>query len=120
MITFKEFVEEMNKSQVQRVLDKFLPFASTELGIEKMPPIHLATGKEAQDMKSFGCWDGEKITLCPDNRHPMDVMRTLAHELVHYTHGHTNGEDGSDDENEANAKAGVIMRRFARANPDLF
>ena len=120
MQSFKQFVEELHKKEVGEVLDKFIPFVKTELGITDVPPINLVTGKESREMRAFGCWDGEKITLNPEGRHSMDVMRTLAHELVHYSHGHTNGEDGSDDENEANAKAGVIMRRFAKANPELF
>jgi hypothetical protein len=120
MQSFKQFVEELHKKEVGEVLDKFIPFVKAELGIAEVPSINLVSGKESREMKAFGCWDGEKITLNPEGRHPMDVMRTLAHELVHYTHGHTNGEDGSDDENEANAKAGVIMRRFAKANPELF
>lgn len=120
MKTFREFIEELNESQLNSVMDKFIPFVKKELGTDNLPPINMVTGEESRQMKSFGCWDGEKITLNPDGRHPMDVMRTLAHEIVHATHGHTDGEDGSDDENEANAKAGVIMRRFARAYPDLF
>jgi hypothetical protein len=118
--TFKQFVEQLNHKTVQDVMDLFVPFAKQELGVHELPHIHMVTGKESRKMKSFGCWDGHQITLNPDGRHPMDVMRTLAHEIIHATHGHTNGEDGSDDENEANAKAGVIMRRFAKAHPDLF
>lgn len=120
MHTFREFVEQLNQNTVKGVLDLFVPFVKKELGVHDLPPIKMVSGKESQEMKSFGCWDGETITLNPDGRHPMDVMRTLAHEIIHATHGHTNGEDGSDDENEANAKAGVIMRRFAKAHPDLF
>jgi hypothetical protein len=53
-----------------------------------------------------------------------DILRTLAHELVHH-HQKLNGdeldgEDGSDTENEANARAGVIMRKFGRENPEIF
>ena len=120
MQTFKEFVEQLHKKEVGDVLKIFIPFVKNELGIDQMPPIHMVSGRESREMGAFGCWDGEKITLNPEGRHSMDVMRTLAHELVHYSHGHTNGEDGSDDENEANAKAGVIMRRFAKAHPELF
>jgi N-acetylglucosamine-6-phosphate deacetylase len=120
MQTFRQFVEQLNHKNLQDVMDLFVPFVKKELGVNSLPHINMVTGKESQEMKAFGCWDGEKITLNPEGRHPMDVMRTLAHELVHYSHGHTNGEDGSDDENEANAKAGVIMRRFAKAHPDLF
>jgi len=121
MKTFKQFfAEQASTKSVDGVLELFKPFVQKELGIDKLPPIKIVNGEEAQKMKTFGTWDGECVTLCPDGRHPMDVMRTLAHELVHYSHGHTNGEDGSDDENEANAKAGVIMRKFAREYPHLF
>jgi len=60
------------------------------------------------------------------NRHPIDIMRTLAHELVHYKQdvehriGPDSGETGSPIENEANALAGQIMRRFDHENPQLF
>jgi len=60
------------------------------------------------------------------NRHPIDIMRTLAHELVHYQQdvehkiGPDSGATGSPIENEANALAGQIMRRFDEENPELF
>jgi hypothetical protein len=121
MKTFKQFfAEQASTKSVDEVLELFKPFVQRELDIHELPPIKIVKGEDAQQMKAFGCWDGECVTLCPDGRHPMDVMRTLAHELVHASHGHTNGEDGSDDENEANSKAGVIMRRFAREYPHLF
>ena len=120
MQTFREFVEELNKTQIDRVLDKFIPFCCDYLGLKDHPPIKTITGKEAQAMKSFGCWDGHEIRLNVDGRHPIDVCRTLAHELVHHAKNHTDGKDGSDDENEANALAGTILRKFGRANPDLF
>jgi hypothetical protein len=48
----------------------------------------------------------------------------LAHELVHY-HQHINsvygtGETGSKTENDANVRAGVIMRNFDFSHPDIF
>jgi Zn-dependent peptidase ImmA (M78 family) len=54
----------------------------------------------------------------------MDVMRTLAHELVHWKQmmdgDELDGSDGSSTENEANAIAGLIMRKFAKMYPDYF
>lgn len=120
MQTFREFVEQINHRNTDDVLNRFLPFVKKYLGLKDLPYIETISGAESRRMKSFGCWDGEKIKLNVADRHPMDAMRTLAHELVHHAKGHTNGEDGSDDENEANAVAGDIMRKFARANPDLF
>jgi hypothetical protein len=56
----------------------------------------------------------------------MDVLRTVAHELTH-KHQHERedvpanaGETGSPYENEANARAGVLMRDYARLHPELF
>jgi hypothetical protein len=52
-------------------------------------------------------------------------LRTLAHELIHYKQDSQgrikpdSGETGSPEENEANAGAGIIMRDFDQANPEL-
>ena len=120
MKKFKNFLTESNDARFKEVYNKFIPHVKKELGINELPPINIVGKNESSKNKSFGWWDGKAITINPEGRHPIDTMRTLAHELVHATHGHTNGEDGSDHENEANAKAGVIMRRFGRDNPDLF
>jgi hypothetical protein len=120
MQTFREFVEQLNRKDMDDILDLFIPFCKDYLKIKHMPQIDRISGEDAQKLKAFGCWDGEKIRINVEGRHPMDVCRTLAHELVHCVKGHTNGEDGSDDENEANAMAGVVMRKFAKAHPELF
>ena len=114
MQTFLEY------ASFNKVYNAFVPFIKSDLDLDTIPKIKIIRGNEAQKLKAFGCWDGTEITLCPDNRHPMDVMRTLAHEIIHYMCDHTDGSDGSADENEANSKAGEIMRRFARANPSFF
>jgi hypothetical protein len=54
------------------------------------------------------------------------VLRTLAHELTHYKQDSEDnlppgaGETGTDQENEANANAGIVMRGFAGKNPEYF
>lgn len=59
----------------------------------------------------------------------MDIFRTVAHELIHHKQNEDGkigmdiaqeGSDGSDIENEANSMAGVIMRRYAKKNPEHF
>ena len=40
-------------------------------------------------------------------RHPMDVLRTIAHELSHSNHGDTDGHTGSDEENREIGRAHV-------------
>lgn len=72
--------------------------------------------------KTFGQTDGEtgNVTVQIAGRHPMDILRTIAHELSHVHNGHTDGADGSDDENEANAQAGAMMRQLGKESPELF
>jgi hypothetical protein len=56
----------------------------------------------------------------------MDILRTTAHELAHCRQHEISplpdhaGETGSQWENQAHATAGVIMRDYAEAHPDLF
>jgi hypothetical protein len=60
------------------------------------------------------------------NRHVMDVLRTLAHELCHHRQNELvglpadAGETGSEYEDSANAMAGRIMRDFRDQHSDLF
>lgn len=107
------------------MISKLLPVAMKELSLDTLPHIKLV--KELNDKKqpSFGCYvQGENILyLALNNRHPVDILRTLSHELVHYKQDldgrldDASGETGSDIENEANAVAGIIMRNFNKANP---
>ena len=112
------------------LLNKFLKHCSEELGLESLPKINLVDDKSySVEHKSFGGYspDDKSIILATSGRHPIDVFRTLAHELTHYKQdvdGRLDdpnaGDTGSDIENEANATAGIIMRNFGRANPELF
>jgi hypothetical protein len=60
------------------------------------------------------------------NRNLADILRTLGHELVHHKQnldGKINAQSGitgSDEENEANAKAGVLLRKFGKINDDIY
>ena len=102
---------------------EFIRFCAKRLGIEKLPPITV-TNKALP--KTFGFYniDEDSITVSYNGRHQMDTMRTLAHELVHCKQREEkeelDGSDGSPDENEANAMAGVLLRRWAEHNPRLF
>ena len=64
---------------------KFEKFAAAYLGIKKLPEIHYV-GHEEDAKKAFGDFTqhDNKIRVRTIDRHPIDVMRTLAHELAHY------------------------------------
>ena len=94
-----------------------------------MPTIELHTDPEWSEREhSFGRYTPNTHTLEVNlaNRHIMDILRTVAHELVHCRQHELSplpdeaGETGSRWENEAHAKAGELMRDYADANPDGF
>ena len=112
------------ESNRQRNLIDFVKFCKEQLDLKSSPPIKFVSDTEDT---TFGYFDNDTkgIVIQNTGRHQMDVMRTVAHELVHYKQDQTydrelNGEDGSPDENQANALAGVILRRWGQKNPTLF
>lgn len=108
------------------VLNDFLPFAVEYLQLKSVPKITLLKDPENIESPSFGCFNPktQSTDLVINNRQPMDIMRTLAHELVHTKQREDgeldpkDGKTGSDSENEANSLAGVIMREFAQQHPE--
>ena len=120
--------EDLTHKNFGPMVDSFVSFASNKLGIKSLPNIRYKDSNE--DFSSFGGYNpSEKsIVIATKNRHPMDIYRTLAHELVHCKQDEDGrikdvskeGSTGSDIENEANAVAGQIMRWYAKANPDSF
>lgn len=108
------------------LMKRFVEYACGELNINE-PQIHIINSPTySQENKSFGGYipSEEKILVVVHNRNMADILRTLAHELVHHMQNlkgdELNGDDGSEIENEANAQAGVIMRKFGRENPEIF
>lgn len=109
------------------MISKLLPIAMQELSLDRLPHIKLVKELGDKEQPSFGCYaQGENtLYLALNNRHPVDILRTCSHELVHYKQDlddrldDTSGDTGSDIENEANAVAGVIMRNFNKAYPSF-
>jgi hypothetical protein len=119
--------EGLQYNKATRIIDKFIEFAASELQLDELPNIDLQDGNNLSvKHKSFGGYGDKHITVTLSNRHIMDVCRTLAHELVHYRQDLNNeltpdsGNDGSPHENEANAQAAVVMRKWGKLHPNLF
>jgi len=126
--TTKSFLEDSSNSN--DIVNDFIQQVSMELGIDPMPEIHLHTNPEwSEHNHSFGRYDPDSHTLNVSlpNRHVLDVLRTVAHELVHCSQNQQQGglpddagETGSRWENDANARAGIIMRDWANSHPEHF
>ena len=116
------------KIQFDAILKRFIIFLKRELRLTYDIPIILIDDADfAKRIAAFGEISKDNIIhLSIINRHPMDILRTLAHEFVHYKQHMEKGLDrksskaGSPTENQANAKAGEIMRKYGVLHPELF
>jgi hypothetical protein len=122
-----EFLSETQDQET--VVQDFIQDTAHRLGIERMPQIELHSDSDwSKNELSFGMYQPESHVLHVNlaNRHLMDILRTTAHELAHCRQHEISplpdhaGETGSQWENQAHATAGVIMRDYAEAHPDLF
>jgi len=109
----------------EHMITHLLQLCKHELELSELPEIFLLDDQPTTGHgTSFGEFTDNGIEVVTLGRHPMDVMRTLAHELVHWKQRTENmpmdGSDGSDTENQANAVAGIIMRKFGQQYPDYF
>lgn len=117
-----------NTPDLMDIFREFLPFAIEELKLSSIPSIKLHLHLDSEDQPSFGRFNNETkvIDIAIEDRHPLDILRTLAHELVHYKQelefglDSTSGETGSPEENQAHELAGIVMRNFNKAHPEFF
>ena len=126
MLAESKIFEIMHETHENDYIKSFLPIAKEHLGITDLPYIKIVNTVPGTDGTTFGRYEPEQNTiwLVTKGRHPKDALRTLAHELVHYQQGvedrlnNESGATGSNEENEANAVAGVLMRHYNEANPE--
>ena len=120
---------KLNESETATI-GEFIKYAIKNLGIQN-PPRNLSLSYDtakAKEMRSFGYFDpnSNKIWVYCGNRNMGDILRTLAHELVHRKQdedgriNYESGKTGSEIENEANAKAGVLLRDFGKQHEEIY
>lgn len=131
----KTLPEPMNedvddKDKTYSLISEFIKFSAKELSLKQLPSgitVSYDTDK-AKNNKSMGHFNPEnsKVWLYVKDRTPADYLRTLAHELVHRKQAEDNrldvnsGKTGSEIENEANAQAGVLLRKFGELNNTIY
>jgi hypothetical protein len=109
------------------IFERFMSYACNELQIQQ-PPTFEIKYEFGEEQPSFGAYvpSDHHIFINPSNRNIVDVLRTLAHELVHAKQNELgllqpdSGETGSDHENDANSIAGILMRDYGKNNPDIY
>lgn len=116
-------------TDVRKITD-FINFAKEYLGIEDGIKVALAF-ERTPDLTTTAYYDysGDGLVkIYVKNRAIIDICRSIAHELVHHMQfkegrlldAAKDGEDGSPIENEANAVAGVIIRKWGKLNPEIY
>jgi len=116
----------ISRIQFNAILKRFIVFLKRELTLTiDIPYILIDDPDFSKKNRAFGMMNSDGIVyISIINRHPLDILRTVAHEVVHYKQSikrvAMNPNPGSPSENEANAKAGEIMRKYGKLHPELF
>lgn len=120
--------EILPREKKDEIINKFIDEVCEYLGVDNDKIEISYDPNEAAEMTSFGKNTPTTgiIRVVATNRNLADVLRTLAHELVHRKQEKEGrlyagaGDDGTDIENEANSEAALIMRKFGKSNPIIF
>ena len=121
-------LSEDAESDVDSIAQEFVEFVNGKLKFKQLPHINFVEHVAGTEHPTFGSFDSntDTISIGTTDRHVMDIMRTLAHELVHHKQRETkpqsqlDGGTASEDENQANSVAGTLMREFADQHPEYF
>lgn len=124
----REALMTQDKKDVLDVTD-FVNFAKKQLGIDDDIKVALVFNR-TPDLRTTAYYNFSipLIKIYAKDRAIIDICRSIAHELVHhlqYLQGRLldaikDGEDGSPIENEANAVAGVIIRKWGKLHPEFY
>lgn len=103
----------MDLSQIEELFHDLGGFAQKRFGFKKPPTLHLVSDGEnaSKPLGKTAYYDpqGMAITIYTDNRHTKDILRSLAHELVH----HMQNENGMLND------SGYHGQGYAQKNKDL-
>jgi hypothetical protein len=116
-----------HKDNFKDMFKKFIPVAMHYIGLDSLPEMEFVATVDDEQQPTFGRFDNstDTLTVALMNRHPNDILRTLAHELVHYKQNvehelnDDSGRTGSPEENQAHQIAGIVMRHFNKKYPEF-
>ena len=125
--------ESQFESSDKRTIDDFVELVKKELKIDNDVEIKLQNDKEG--IKTTAVYkyqdndedfEGSEIKVYTLGRALVDVLRSIAHELVHHMqneNGDLEGEQsnvGGPIEDEANSVAGEMIKKYGLINPDIY
>lgn len=124
------FNEGISESK-QNSINHFVEYATKKLKLSERPKITLLSGREYSEAKtSLGGYNpmSKEIYVAIEGRLTADILRTLAHEMVHRKQDELglvkdevkDGATGSPIENQAHAVAGILMRNYGKINKQIY
>ena len=109
-------------------LHDFVDWCCQQLSIRgPRPDLEFSSSKQSRDQHYTGHYTPEQgvIWIYTGSRNLADIMRTVAHELVHYRQRES-GQDlsdqaypGSPAETQADAMAGIMMKLYLKSHPEV-
>ena len=126
-------IKDNNHQHNYKDYDKFINYVVDELNIENTPTIYVE--KEPSSEYTGGTYrykgGSERIKVRSKGRSLADILRSLAHELVHHKQKENGDfknkevikdipEVGGHIEDEANAIAGRLIKKYGKQNQDLY
>ena len=109
-------------------LNRFVKFVKDQLELDTVPVISIQNHRK--NLKTTANYDYTKdekiIKVCSKGRALVDVMRSIAHEMVHhkqFEQGRLKVQPpdiGGEIEDEANAKAGQFIKMYSKEDPTIY
>jgi len=122
--------ENLSPSKSKNI-QHFIEYATKRLKLNEKPNVVLLKdnelGGEQPSLGGYSPLTGE-IFVVTDGRLTADILRTIAHEMVHRKQDELklirseddSGKTGSPIENQANALAGVLLRDYGKINKQIY
>ncbi len=124
-------LKEKTAKSKQNSINHFVEFAAKRLNLKETPKINLMSGNEFKnELAALGGYDpsSKEIFVATEGRLTADILRTIAHEMVHRKQEEKgflknidkDGSAGSKIENQANSIAGILMREYGKINKQIY
>lgn len=116
----------MNKKK-KYILYNFIKFAKQELNITLPFKVLMSTNRKKFTTYAYYDYENKLIAVYIKNRGLADILRSIAHELVHHLQnqrgeiikGQPIQDIGGKIEDEANSIAGQLVKKFGYQNTDF-
>lgn len=126
--SFNNFYK-INEDLIQEnndIILEFIDFATKHLGLSSKPKVDLQNERDGITTTASFYPITREIKVYCNGRHLVDILRSIAHEMVHLQQlDQERFEIGAKDiggkqEDEANAVAGQLIKKFAEQYPNVY